>query len=194
VAQVARDAADALAALGHDVVEAAPPWRDETLLSTFARLWQVTPALYPVEDESLLMPLNRALAAWARERSSVGYAQAVGALQLLARRVVAFWDGVDVVLTPTLAKLPVPIGWVFEPDDPWEQFARGAEFTPFTPVVNVTGQPAMSVPFGVVDGLPVGVQLIGRPAGEAVLFRLAAQIEAAHPWAGRLPAGSLSTN
>jgi amidase len=194
VAQIARDAADALAALGHDVVEAAPPWRDETLLSTFARLWQVTPALYPVEDESLLMPLNRALAAWARERSSVGYAQAVGALQLLARRVVAFWDGVDVVLTPTLAKLPVPIGWVFEPDDPWEQFARGAEFTPFTPVVNVTGQPAMSVPFGVVDGLPVGVQLIGRPAGEAVLFRLAAQIEAAHPWAGRLPAGSLSTN
>ena len=55
--------------------------------------------------------------------------------------------------------------------------------TPFTPLVNVTGQPAASVPFGVVDGLPVGVQLIGPPAGEAMLFRLAAQIEEAQPWA-----------
>jgi amidase len=83
--------------------------------------------------------------------------------------------------------LPVPVGWVFEPEDPWEQFARGGEFTPFTPIVNVTGQPAAAVPFDVVDGLPVGVQLIGPPAGEAILFRLAAQLEAAHPWAQRLP-------
>ena len=77
----------------------------------------------------------------------------------------------------------MPIGWVFEPDEPWEQFARGGEFTPFTPIVNVTGQPAAAVPFEVVDGLPAGIQLIGPPAGEAVLFRLAAQLEAAHPWA-----------
>jgi amidase len=77
---------------------------------------------------------------------------------------------------------------VFEPEDPQAQFDRGAEFTPFTPVVNVTGQPAMTVPFAVVDGLPVGVQLIGRPADEATLFRLAAQLEEAHPWAERLPA------
>jgi amidase len=183
VAQVARDAADALAALGHDVVEATPPWRDEILLWTFARLWQLTPALYPVEDESLLMPINRALGARALETTSVEYATAVAALQRLARRVVAFWDDVDVVLTPTLAKLPVEIGWMFAPDDPWEQFARGGEFTPFTPIVNVTGQPAMSVPFGSVDGLPVGVQLIGPPVGEALLFRLAGQIEQAHRWA-----------
>jgi amidase len=91
------------------------------------------------------------------------------------------------VLTPGLAKPPVPIGWVFEPTDPWEQFARGGQFTPFTPIVNVTGQPAAAVPFAVVDGLPIGVQLIGPPAGEALLFRLAAQLEEAHPWADRLP-------
>ncbi|HEY6961909.1 MAG TPA: amidase [Gaiellaceae bacterium] len=182
VAQVARDAATALADLGHDVIEATPPWRDEVLLWTFSRLWQLTPALYPVDDESLLMPINRALAQRARETTSVEYAQAVAALQRLARRVVAFWDDVDVVLTPTLAKPPVEIGWVFAPDDPWEQFARGGEFTPFTPIVNVTGQPAASIPFGSVAGLPVGVQLIGRPAGEASLFALAAQLEAAHPW------------
>jgi amidase len=187
VAAVARDAADALAALGHELVEQTPPWVDEALLRTFAKLWQVGPAMYPIPDPELLEPLNRTLAAAAHETSSVVFAQNVVALQRLARRIVSFWNDVDVVLTPGLAKLPVPIGWVFEPDDPWEQFDRGGEFTPFTPIVNVTGQPAATVPFGVVDGLPVGVQLIGRPADEATLFRLAAQIEQAHPWADRLP-------
>jgi amidase len=184
---VTRRAADALTELGHDVVERTPPWVDEQALAAFAKLWQLTPALYPVSDPSLLMPLNRALAEAAYGTSSVVFAQAVGALQRAARRIVAFWDDIDVVLTPALAKLPVPIGWVFEPDDPWVQFARGGEFTPFTPIVNVTGQPAAAVPFEVVDGLPAGIQLIGPPAGEALLFRLAAQLEAAHPWAHRLP-------
>jgi amidase len=187
VAGVARDAAEALAALGHDVVERTPLWVDDTLLSTFAKIWQVGPAMFPVLDPNLLEPLNRSLAAEAHQTSSVVFARSVTALQQLARRIVAFWNDVDVLLTPGLAKLPVPIGWVFEPDNPWEQFERGGEFTPFTPIVNVTGQPAAMVPFGVVDGLPVGVQLIGRPAGEATLFRLAAQMEAAHPWAQHLP-------
>jgi amidase len=187
VAGVARDAAEALAALGHEIVEQTPPWVDDTLLSTFAKIWQVGPAMYPVQDQQLLEPLNRALVAAAHETSSVVFAQNVAALQRLARRIVAFWNDVDVVLTPGLAKLPVPIGWVFEPEDPWEQFDRGGEFTPFTPIVNVTGQPAAMVPFGVVDGLPVGVQLIGRPADEATLFRLASQLERAHPWAQRFP-------
>jgi amidase len=188
VVAVAREAADALAALGHEIVEQTPPWVDVGLLDTFAKLWQVGPAMYPVPDQELLEPLNRALAVAARETSSVVFAQSVTGLQRFARRIVAFWNDVDVVLTPGLAKLPVPIGWVFEPDDPWTQFERGGEFTPFTPIVNVTGQPAAMVPFGVVDGLPVGVQLIGRPADEATLFRLAAQIEQAHPWAHLLPA------
>jgi amidase len=133
------------------------------------------------------MPINQVQHERAHATSSVEYARAGSSLMLHARRVLAFWSDVDVVLTPTLARLPVPIGWVFEPDDPWEQFERGGWMTPFTPLVNVTGQPAASVPFGVVDGLPVGIQLIGPPAGEAVLFRLAAQLEEAHPWAGLLP-------
>jgi amidase len=187
VIAVARAAAEALAAAGHEIVEATPPWVDDVLLSTFAKLWQVGPALYPADDTALFEPLNRALAEAAHATSSVVYAQSVVALQRLARRIVAFWNDVDMVLTPGLAKLPVPIGWVFEPDDPWEQFRRGGEFTPFTPIVNVTGQPAAMVPFGVVDGLPVGVQLIARPADEATLFRLASQLEQAHPWAQRLP-------
>jgi amidase len=187
VVAVTRAAADALAGLGHEVVEATPPWVDDQMLDIFARLWAVGPALYPVSDAAEMEPLNQALAASAHETSSVEYARAVLALQRAARRIVAFWSDVDMVLTPGLGRLPVPIGWIFEPDDPWEQFNRGGEFTPFTPIVNVTGQPAAMVPFGFAEGLPVGVHLIGRPAGEAILFRLAAQIEEAHPWADRLP-------
>jgi amidase len=179
VAQVARDAADALAALGHEIVEATPDWHGEDTLDLFSYLWRLTPALYPVQDASLLMPINRWFAQWAHEATSVDYARAVIRLQALARRVVMFWRDVDIVLTPGLAKLPVPIGWVFESDDPHEQYLRGGEFTPFTPIVNVTGQPAAMFPFGTVDGLPVGVQLIGPPAGEAMLFRVCAQLEAA---------------
>lgn len=183
VVAVARAAADALAELGHDLVETTPAWSDAQTLHYFAYLWSLGPALYPVEEPALMEPLNQALARAAHEHSSVDLARAVAALQRLARRVVTLWNDIDVLVTPGLAMLPVEIGWVFEPDDPWEQFRRGGEFTPFTPVVNVTGQPAAMVPFGVVDGLPVGVQLIGPPEGEAVLFRLAAQIEEAHPWA-----------
>jgi amidase len=187
VVSVARASAEALTALGHEVVEATPPWHDDRLLLTFAKLWQIGPAIFPGDNE-LFEPLNRALAAWAHETTSVEYARSVLQLQGLARRVVAFWfaENVDVVLTPGLGMLPPQIGWVFEPDDPWEQFERGAELTPFTPLVNVTGQPAAMVPFDVVEGLPVGVQLIGRPGDEATLLRLSAQLEEAHPWARRL--------
>jgi amidase len=192
VAAVARDAAEALSELGHEVVERTPPWIEDESLHYFSRLWALGPALYPVGDPKQMEPLNQALAAAAHEATSVDFARAVLLLQQAARRIVMFWNDVDVVLTPGLAKLPVPVGWVFEPDDPWDQFRRGGEFTPFTPMVNVTGQPAASVPFGVVEGLPVGVQLIGPPAGEALLLRLAAQLERAHPWAKRLPGSQLS--
>jgi len=113
----ARAAAAFLEELGHDVVEATPPWRDDTLLDRFSYLWRVGPALYGT-DPAELEPLNEALVLAARETTALEYAQAVIALQRYARRVTAFWNDVDVLLTPTLAMLPVPIGWVFEPDDP----------------------------------------------------------------------------
>jgi amidase len=176
-----------LTELGHEVVETTPPWQSDDLLRLFMVPWSVGPKLYPVADKALLTPLNRALAELAEATPSYEYALAIAGLQALARKVVAWSLDYDAVLTPALAKLPVPIGWIFEPDDPWEQFARGGEFTPFTPFVNVTGQPAISLPFDVAEGLPVAIQLIGRPAGEAMLIRLAAQLEAARPWADRLP-------
>jgi amidase len=185
-AAAAREAADLLAGLGHELVEATPPWSDEGLLDRFGFLWRMAPALYGVALEQL-EPLNRVLAEAAARTTALEYLGAILGLQRYARRVVAFWEGVDVVLTPTLAKLPVPVGWVTGPDDPWEQYRRAAEFTPFTALANVTGQPAASVPFAVEDGLPVGVHLIGRVGEEATLVALAAQLEAARPWSNRRP-------
>jgi amidase len=182
------DAAAALLAdLGHDVVEAAPQWRTDDATEHFLRIWQIGPATAGVEDLSLLEPFNRALAERALVTPSVESAVSVMRLQALTRRIVAFWDDVDVVVTPTLAMPPVEIGWAWA-DDPWETMERQWRWTPFTAIVNVTGQPAASVPmWWSSDRLPIGVQLIGKPFAEATLFRLAAQIEEARPWAGARP-------
>jgi amidase len=181
-------AAELLAALGHDVHEGAPAWHESDLLARFIAVWQVGPALQPVEDISLLTPLNRGLVEAALAESAADYGRTVASLQMLARRIVAFWNDVDIVLTPTLALRPVPIGWQDAVAGAIPQLLRNTEFTPFTAVANFTGLPAMSLPLHwTSDGVPIGVQAIGPPAGEALLLSLAAEIETARPWADRRP-------
>ena len=173
-----------LAGLGHEVREAAPPWRDPELVQHFIRVWQVGPAAMGVDFE-LLEPINRALALDAVATTSPDLTASVYRLQAFVRTLVAFWDDLDVLVTPTLALPPVPIGWTFEETDgdPHAAFMRQFLFTPFTAVFNVTGQPAMSLPLHWADdGLPIGVQFAGRPFGEATLVRLAGQLEQARPW------------
>ncbi len=113
---------------------------------------------------------------------------ALAALEGYGRKFAEFCADYDLVLTPALARLPVSVGWVREPDDPWEQYRRAGDFTPFTPPVNVAGLPAAAVPFAWTDdGIPVGIHLIGRYGDEATLLRVSAQIEQAQPWADRRP-------
>jgi amidase len=181
-------AATLLAELGHDVREATPPWHASDLFDRFIAVWQVGPALNPIEDLSLLTPLNRGLVEAARMESAADYGRTVASLQMLARRIVSFWTEIDVVLTPTLALPPVPIGWQDDVDGAIPQLMRNTEFTPFTAVANLTGLPAMSLPLHwSEDGIPIGVQVIGPPAGDALLLSLAAEVEAARPWAERRP-------
>lgn len=183
-----RSAADLLTELGHDVGEMTPPWSDPDLFHTFIEVWQAGVALHPIEDLSLITALNRGLVESARASSAVDYVRAVAKLQMIARRTVAFWDEIDVVLTPTLAMPPVAIGWQASVDGAIEQLLRNTEFTPFTAIANLTGLPAMSLPLHWSDdGLPIGVQVIGPPAGDALLLSLATQVEAARPWANRRP-------
>ena len=96
----------------------------------------------------------------------------------------------DVLVTPTLAKPPIEIGALkpAEGEPPIQMLLNAATFVPFTPVSNVTGQPAMSVPLHMTPGgLPVGVQFVGAPAAEEMLLSLASQLEEARPWADRRP-------
>ena len=108
----------------------------------------------------------------------------------VARAIVAFVAPYDVVLTPALAQRPVPIGEIHgRGPDPWEHYRRSGLFTPYTAIVNVTGQPAISLPlYHGDDGLPTAVQLIGAArAARTCCWRSRPQLEQALPWAERRP-------
>ena len=178
-----------LVELGHEVEDVPPPF-DPSLVPYFEILWAVSAAGVPVGagKEELLKPLTRWLRELGRATPAPRFTGALAVLQLASRRAVERTAGYDAVLTPTLARLPAPVGWFAETGDPAEEFARMVAFTPFTATYNSTGQPAVSVPLHwTPEGLPVGVQLVGRPADEATLLRLSAQLEAARPWRDRHP-------
>lgn len=193
-----REAAALCADLGHDVVEAAPDIVGEMLVQLFTTVWAAGAAMAVdgyafitgrAATQDQFEPLTWALCEMGRQTSAPAYLIAVTLLQRLSRDIARFLTEYDMWLTPTLAEPPVPLG-TFDspPDNPMKGFDRAADFCPFTPIFNVTGQPAMSVPlYWNADGLPVGTHFIGRFGDEATLFRLAAQLEEARPWAGRRP-------
>ncbi|MDQ3619230.1 MAG: amidase [Actinomycetota bacterium] len=188
--EAATDAARLLESLGHDVEEASPEMGEpDQVTASFITLFQSSASLWQqLLDLETVEPLTRALAENNAATSAIDYVNAVVSIHALSRKVVAFWDDYDLLLTPTLAMPPVPVGWIHEEEDPWGQLVRCGMFVPFTPAFNMTGQPAVSLPlFWSDDGLPIGVQLAGRPADEATLIRVSAQLEAARPWADRRP-------
>ncbi len=137
-----------------------------------------------------LEPFTWALHEHGRRVSGGDLLLAVTDLQAFSRRVAAVFEEVDVWLSPTLATPPLPLGVMrVDPDDPWAGNAESAEMVGYPLVVaNITGNPAMSVPLHwTEDGLPVGVNAMAAYGGEGLLFRLAAQLEEARPWADRRP-------
>lgn len=176
--------------LGHEVVDVDPPFGPEAM-PHFEVLWSVSAAGMPVdpEREHELLPLTQWLRQRGRETPATRFTGAMAALQAGTRRAVRATAHCDVVLTPTLAQPPAPVGWFRAAGDPRAEFDRMAAWTPFTAVYNSTGQPAASVPLHwSADGLPIGVMLVGRPADEATVLRLSAQLEQARPWRDRHPA------
>jgi amidase len=194
-----RDAAELLATLGHDVEEFEAPWTEDDLLRVFTAVFGTPIAaaafyggLVTGREPSaeLLEPLSWTFWEGMRKRTAVDYYLARTQLGAFSRQIVAVWDRYDVVLLPSLAQRPVRIGELDSCSaEPWEDFRRSGEFTPYTALFNTSGQPAITLPlYQGDDGLPVGVQLGGRPADEATLLSLSAQLEAAAPWAERRPA------
>ena len=194
-----RDAAALLQELGHEVEEiVAPPWQVPGLLELFSASFGPAVASTIVFAATIagrepasadMEKLSWHLWERASQLGSAQFLAAQAQLQALARMFVTAMAEYDVVLTPSLALRPRPIGELFgDNDDPAETFRRSGEFTPFTAIANVTGQPAISLPLAHGDdGLPVGVHFFGRPADEATLLALGAQLEAARPWVGRRP-------
>ncbi len=193
-----RDAAELLESLGHDVEEVEAPWAQGGLLEVFTLVFGTPIAMglfFGAQvtgrepSEELVEPLSWTIWNGIRERNALDYLLARTQLGAFSRAIVALWNDHDVVMTPALAQRPVRIGEIDACSAaPWEDFRRSGQFTPYTAIFNVTGQPAISVPlFHGDDGLPLAVQLAGKPAGEGPLLALAAQLEAARPWAERRP-------
>ena len=184
--------------LGHDVEEAAPTfdaellWRSFTTAISVGMAWGIADwerrTGRTATDESF-EPLVWALRGRGREISAPEYQLSIQDLQRTSREISRLFVDHDVWLTPTLGEPPLPLGTlVYSGGDPFELRRRQAAFSPFTYMSNVTGQPAMSVPLRWnADGLPIGTHYAGRSGDEATLFRLAAQLEEARPWAGRRP-------
>jgi amidase len=191
------DAARLAASLGHEVVEGAPTVDGDVLTTAFFTLWSAGCA-WTIDDWARrtgrtpspedFEPLTVILAEMGRRRTAAELLLALQDLQRLTRQVARFFERHDVWLTPTLAEPPLSLGSFHDPGDPIHGLRRSAAFVPFTPIANVTGQPAMSVPLGWnAQGLPIGTHWVARFGDEATLFRLAAQLEAARPWAHRRP-------
>lgn len=206
VADAVRDAAGLLATLGHHVEVGAPRAGTEeivrpmmnviacgTAMAIDVELRRRGRGLEPAEIE----PTTRGAWQYGRSLSGPQYLESLGAMHRLTRRIAAFFEGAeggtgfDVLLMPVLAEPPAPLGrWAMSNPD-FLDYRLGPQglirYSPFTPLANMTGQPAISLPLSMsADGLPIGVQLIGRFGADALLLRLAAQLEQARPWAARI--------
>jgi amidase len=172
--QAVLDTVKLLENLGHDVEPGCPDFTG--FVEPFTAIWQSGPAASGIPGPAL-EPMNR----WLLERTvSAGeYLRAVNQIQVISRRIVGFFDKFDVLLLPTYMHSPIRIGeWADLSCE--ETLARIISWIAPCPPFNASGQPAISIPSSLDDhGLPVGIQIVGRPAAEATIIALAAQIEAA---------------
>ncbi|MEG4072530.1 amidase [Microcoleus sp. Pol14C2] len=163
--------------LGHNVEPGCPDFTG--LIEPFIAIWQSGAAASGIPGPAL-EPMNR----WLLEKTiSAGeYLRAVNQMQVISRRIVGFFEKFDVLVLPTYMHSPIRVGeWAdlsFE-----ETLQRIINWVAPCPPFNASGLPAIALP-AILDnnGLPVGIQIIGRPAAEATLIALAAQMEAAKPF------------
>jgi amidase len=183
----------ALEAAGHHVVDTPldlPP-ADE-IVGAFTSLWNVAAAGAPLADPDRVEPHNRVLRQAARAVDSWAFAESVKATQRLSRRIVeSLLGGFDLLVTPTMACLPPPVGaWRAGTDDnPLMALLNCYPLAVFTSLFNVTGLPAISLPLHQdgPTGLPVGVQVVAAPWREDLLLQVSRALEQSNPWSDRHP-------
>ncbi len=174
--------------LGHGIEEfGLEP--DESYAPNFRVIWQAGAAGIPAEGEQLdlLEPLTRWLVERGREITARQLMRALGNLATFERSIIRQFAHFDAVLSPALAMEPRPIGW-YDSSDPERNFAQQCQYTPFTSFANVTGLPAITLPvYQTSEGIPMGVQLVGKPGGESTLLAIGAQLERKLQWQRRHP-------
>ena len=195
-----KDTVSLLSDLGHQVEPASPQYDAVALAKAYGVMWGAGCAwgieywhrrgLAPDPVPEFFEPFTSAMYERGRKRTAADYLVAVTTIQKAARQAAQFFTEYDVYLTPTLAQPPLPLGELTSTqDDPMVCGMKAAFWAPFTALANASGQPAMSVPlYWNEDNLPVGCHFMSRFGDEAILFRLAAQLEAARPWKDRRPA------
>lgn len=173
-----------LESMGHIVEQTGAPFGPEEW-GSFQCVWEVGAAAIPVppEREELCTPMSRWLRAQGRRRTGVELAEALAGIQMVARHVGQQWQRFDVIVSPTLAQPPLPVGALRNDNDPSADFDAQCRFTPWTSLWNITGRPAMSLPLhtthvGGVE-LPVGIMIGGQMYDEATLLALGCALEAA---------------
>jgi amidase len=182
-----------LESAGQHVVDAPLPLPPaDILIAAFTTIWNVGGAGIALAGPNRVERHNRALRDAARAIDSWTYAEGVKKTQHLSRRIVeAFVTSFDLLVTPTMACLPPPVGTLRAgaDDDPLMALLNSYPMAVFTSLFNVTGQPAISVPIHHDDatGLPVGVQIVAAPWREDLLLQAARTLELAHPWTDRRP-------
>ncbi|MFD2093228.1 amidase [Blastococcus deserti] len=184
------DASALLAGLGHDLDDVPDGLLGPEVLPSFERAWALSGTLLPVPPSRVgeLRPLTRELRGRGLAMSAQAAMESMTALRLFSRRFLQATADYDVLLAPVVTMTPRPIGWFDADGDGAEDFERNKRYAAFTALFNVTGQPAVSLPlYWTEGGLPMGSMLVGRPADEATLLALSAQVEAARPWAHRHP-------
>jgi amidase len=191
-AAAAHGVAALLEELGHHVEPVTPAW-DVILGAAFGPMEVPGPAaLVSAADLDRVEPRNRPTAEYLASLTVLEHHRWVQSARAAGRRFRQLWAeeeaaGIDVLVTPTTGMLPPPVTWARWDDDNDAHRARFSTFPNFAQPFNVSGQPAISLPLGWAPaGLPIGVQLVGRPLGEATLFQVAAELERARPWAERI--------
>jgi amidase len=186
--------------LGHHVREASPTVDAAGLMFATVRLGSahlaagidgLAGAMGRLPGEDTLEATTLATYRYGKTVPATELLGAIAVLNGLCRSVGAFFEGCDVLLTPTVARVPQPLG-TYDANAPGISAEQWPEhifaFAPFTPLFNVTGNPALSLPLHESsEGLPIGMQLVGRYGAEATLLRLAGQLEEARPWRTRRP-------
>ena len=189
-----------IAELGHAVESGSPQIDGEALHQAHVDVWAAViaqnilfyaTALGMEPGPDTLEATTLAMLEHGRSVGALAYLAGLDTYNAVSRASGAFFEDVDVLVTPTIASLPALIAELDQNDasldaDGWVR--KVFTYAPFTAVFNVTGQPAISLPLGWSEqGLPVGVQLVARSGDEATLIRLASQLEDAMPWRDRVP-------